>query len=142
MDINEFPEVPAEMRPKVLYHTLALGEAELSLLRSKGWTPTDVRLLPANTDSERSTRVKAYLEGLMYGTIELTNSKMFDILELEAKSCGDIGNKTSQGDANMGLKPTEAHELLKIGSKRAFAGSPDEQAQVDKLSKGNRGSKT
>lgn len=140
-DWNDWPEVPHAQRPKALYHSLLLPQEAINLLKSKGWDPTDVRLMPSDSDSERRLRVRAYLEGLINGTIEVTSPKMYDFIELEAKSCGDVGNKQASIDPKSSLKSEEVTDLLNIGSKRTFAGRHDAQEALAEISKPKDGKK-
>lgn len=82
-----WPDVPVESRPKRLPHAGGISSEEIELLASKGWAPLDVRLMPADSDAQRGSCLKAWLEGIRLGTIE-ADGKIQRFLDLEARALG------------------------------------------------------
>lgn len=83
-DLLSWPEVPVSDRPKPLFHIGLVDEKVGLFLINAGWKPTDVRLMPSNTDDDRRASLKAMLEGIRFGTIEM-DPKISKWLELETK---------------------------------------------------------
>lgn len=132
-----WPEVPAEQRQKVLYHRGMISEKAAFGLTIKGWKPVDVRLLPNATDDDRRLALKAWLEGLRFGTIEL-DPKLAKWLELEAK--------VYEIHKGVGEKPVEAAEssvqstdyVLSFGTERSYTTTADEKLTLAKRKRGKR----
>lgn len=83
-DWDTWPDVPDNLRPKRLPHNGLVDKVAGELLRGKGWDPIDVRLMSANSDAERGMCLKAFLEGVRLGTIEM-DFKLQKFLDLEAR---------------------------------------------------------
>lgn len=83
----EWPDVPAEMRPKKLFVDMSIEPQELAEFGTKGWFIVDVRLLPNLTDADRAESVKATLEGVRVGSIKCDPRKL-KYFELEARVYG------------------------------------------------------
>ena len=116
LDANNWPLVPKQMRPKPLYITSVLPAEDEIALRTKGWDPQDLRLWPNTTMSERQALVLAWLEGLRVASIQPTN-RIFDTLELEARTCG-LTNLKSVPDKPKDLSQETIETILNIKNKR------------------------
>lgn len=92
MYLLSYPEVPLALRPRALYLSESIGREIFEELKTKGWTPIDVRLMPAASDSDRAEIVRATLEGARVGSLKLSQMQL-KFLELEARLCGLIGSK-------------------------------------------------
>ena len=87
LDSLNWPAVPAAMRPKPLFVNSVLDPAMQEDMESKGWAVQDLRLWPNTSITERQALVLAWLEGLRVNSIDPT-PRIFDSLELEARTCG------------------------------------------------------
>ena len=96
-DWAAWPEAAADQRPKRLPHTGAIGKDAVEILRAKGWDPIDVRVMPNASDAERGTALKATLEGIRLGTIDVDH-KMHKFLLLEAQALGLTSARGPQED--------------------------------------------
>ena len=94
---HTWPDVPEKQRPKRLPHAGAIDKDAVEILRTKGWEPIDVRLLPNASDAERGSALKATLEGIRFGTIACEAS-MQKFLDLEARSLGLTSNRAPADD--------------------------------------------
>ena len=83
----EWPDVPQDMRPKRLPHAGSISGDDLTLLEGKGWAPIDVRLMAADSDAQRGSCLKAWLEGIRIGTIK-ADASLQRFLDLEARALG------------------------------------------------------
>lgn len=99
---NDWPDVPADQRPKRLPHAGIIGKDAAALMRQKGWDPIDIRLLPNSTDVERGICLKACLEGVRLKTIE-ADASLQRFLDLEARALGLTSNREQRED-----KPKDA----------------------------------
>lgn len=100
--------VPADRRPLNCYVSESLPETESLRVAESGWKLVDVRLMPNKTDEDRRACVKAWLEGIRSGTIEV-EIKRLKFIELEAKVLGMIGGKAPTSDLP---DRTDFNELL------------------------------
>ena len=98
-DFSDWPVVPADMRPKALYHMSNLGQEMNAALKEGGWSPVDVRLLPERTDDEKIQAIKCWLTGVRLGSIQPHRGGIH-FTELEARIYGLLANKRPD-------KPTE-----------------------------------
>lgn len=87
LNSTNWPDVPANLRPKPLFVTSVLPADTVEAMKVKGWVVTDLRLWPNGIMSERQALVLAWLEGLRVGSIE-PSGRLLDVLDLEAKTCG------------------------------------------------------
>lgn len=94
-------------------------EQEISV---RGWEVQDIRLLPSESEIERSLVVKATLDGVRMGTITLTMVQL-RILELEAKITGLLAIKEVPTEEGPRVDTKSLAELLKFGSSSTFAES-------------------
>jgi len=95
-DFADWPETPQSKR---IYHNGLIDNKNAALLAKKNWIVVDVRLLPSASDSERADALKAWLEGIRFGTIEIDKDQL-QSFQLEAKIYGLINqrNSTSTGE--------------------------------------------
>lgn len=115
---RRWPAAPEADRPKSLYVTENLPPiAEGWLLDSRGWQVIDVRLMANATDADRAEGVKAYLEGIRVGSIEPQLDQL-RYLELEAKICGLLSNKSRADDMVPTVQGETLDKLLDFGKKR------------------------
>ena len=129
MDFDNWPEVPPELRPKRLPHSGLISEAWSAELTRRGWEVVDVRLLPNETDHDRAEAVKAWLEGMRLGTIEIGKDAAKS-LELEARVYGLLSlNKFGLSDVPMSSVDDEdsLDVVLSYGRDKAFGSSLDEK---------------
>lgn len=116
MDFNpiasRFARVPEEKKPLYLYHC-AYAPQIVQEAQSQGWTVVDVRLMPNKTDDDRRECVKAWLEGMRVGTIEV-DIKRLKAIELEAKILGMVGQKPRESDS--GMTDDDVNRYLDLGS--------------------------
>ncbi len=114
---SEWPEVPQDQRPKVLHHNHHLTKEDLQELRDKGWAPTDVRLLPNETDADKAEGLKAYLEGLRLGTIILSQA-VARYVEVEARVLGLTSGKGPEREPEKEKwEELDFQELMKVGGR-------------------------
>lgn len=88
----DWPSVPTEMRPKPLYVNVVLQGNDAELLKSRGWSVQDVRLMAADSDADRASVVKAVLEGVRQGSIQMSPQAL-KFLELESRVVGLFNQK-------------------------------------------------
>jgi len=112
---ENWPEVPQAQRPKKLFVASGIASPEVALLSTRGWELVDIRLLPAETDDERRTGIKACLEGIRLGSINATDG-VAKYIELEAKIYGLLVQKESSGTDKQ-LDGATLDELLSVGDK-------------------------
>ena len=113
-----WPEAPAEERPKALYVYETLPEIVSAWLKSKqGWDVLDVRVMPNQSDADRAEGVKAFLEGVRVGSIE-PGKEQLRYLELEARICGLLSNRSRADDMTPVVKETTLDKMLDFGKKR------------------------
>jgi hypothetical protein len=85
LDLDLFPEVPAEARPRVLIFDV-LRASEIEALRARGYEPRLLRLLPRRTPEEDQAFFLALLQGVTEGTIFLSKSRESGLFyELKAR---------------------------------------------------------
>ena len=113
----DWPKVPEEFRPKVLFVDSDPGRYVRDILSGRGWRLVDVRELPNATDADRSEGVKAYLEGVRSGTMR-PNKEVLSHVELEAKIFGLVGTKDpSMGQNQARLDTQDIDTILNFGGK-------------------------
>lgn len=115
---QDWPLVPPQLRPKPLFVNEFLSEEDLSLLKERGWDVQDVRLLPNSSMAERQRVVLAWLEGLRNGSIQ-AHPKIYDTLELEAKTCG-LTQAKEPTEKPKSLDNATLDKILDMQSRRAF----------------------
>lgn len=101
-----------------LYHCGLIDPAAGKDLEAKGWEIVDVRLLPHDSDAECRQAVKAYLEGVRFGTIEIGNLTDLKALELEAKIYQLTSGREPSVEKQDDLKDASIDELLDFGRGR------------------------
>jgi hypothetical protein len=116
IDVESWPIVPSEQRPKKFYTSQNLNIEEIANLSEKGWQVVDVRLMPETDDRERQEGVRAWLWGLTNGTIPNTKA-ILDVLDLRAKACGLVGNKEAALEKPK-MEKAELDGLLDVGVNR------------------------
>jgi|TARA_R110002012_G_scaffold58368_1_gene151444 hypothetical protein len=115
---RSWPEAPEDERPKALYVSENLPEIVRGWLGSKqGWDIIDVRTMPNKSDADRAEGVKAFLEGVRVGSIEPGKDQL-RYLELEAKICGLLSNKSRADDMVPTVKGDTLDKMLDFGKKR------------------------
>ena len=101
LDPAEWPEVPPDQRPRPLFHDGGIVEAAMPIWVNKGWSPLDVRLMPGKNDNQRREAVKAWLEGIRVGAIDVQVKRLRSI-EMEARTLGlmsgDIESVDNEND--------------------------------------------
>lgn len=136
-----WPEVPEEQRPKKVYHRGLIKPEWAAILHNKGWDPIDVRLLPNATDTDRAEALKAWLEGIRYGTIE-ADPKQAKWLELEARVYGLHAGKgipNASGDKKGFIYSDGAIDVaLDFGKGSSWSSSAEEKATATKKRAGRR----
>lgn len=140
-EFKDWPDVPVDQRPKRLFHRGIVGEWELPL-RVKGWDPVDVRLLPNATDHDRAEALKAWLEGIRYGTIE-ADPKQAKWLELESRVYGlHAGKAMGSAVAKAGLDYGDGGDAINLalgfGRDRPWTSTIDEKLTATKRRRGPR----
>jgi hypothetical protein len=110
--------VPDKSRPKNLYVNVPLSHDDEAYLIGRGWHPIDVRVLPSKTDADKAETLKAWLEGVRQGSIQL-DKDVVKLIELEAKAYGLVGTKIieKQADNTEGAEET-IDDLLDMFSKK------------------------
>lgn len=119
--------MPKEQRPKKLYHAGGIEESTLSSLIERGWDPIDVRLLPNETDEDRRLALKARLEGIRYGTIDM-DPKLSKWMELEAKVYEihkGVADRPKDQETDEQVRASLDY-VLDFGASRQFATTLDE----------------
>lgn len=115
---RKWPAASPEERPKSLYVAETLPDAAVDwLLDSQGWRVVDVRVMPNATDADRAEGVKSFLEGVRVGSIEPQLDQL-RYLELEAKICGLLSNKSRADDMTPTVKGNTLDKMLDFGRKR------------------------
>lgn len=115
MSWSDWPVVPEEQRKKKLFHNRKIGEEDLASLREKGWDPSDVRLLPNGNDGEKAESLKAYLEGLRWGSI-INDQAIARYVEIEARVLGLTSGKGPEKTNKRERKEDlSLEEMMKIG---------------------------
>jgi hypothetical protein len=117
LEAADWPEVPANQRPKSLYVNYLVSPEDQAALGAKGWMLIDVRLLPNTTLTERQTCVLAWFEGLRLGTIEMGKGRILDVLEIEAKTCG-LTNLKQAPEKPKDLEQETIDSILDIKNRR------------------------
>jgi len=133
-----WPEVPNEQRQKKLFHCGLIGEKAAFGLRIKGWDPIDVRLLPNETDEHRRLALKAWLEGIRLGTIEL-DPRLAKWLELESKVYEihkGVAEKPLNEDTLQDAGSTSTNFVLDFGKDRPYTTTADEKLTASKRKRG------
>jgi len=125
----EWPTVPVEQRPQVLYHNTSLTPQEDELLRNKGWIPVDTRLMSSRTDQERIDSIKAVLEGIRRGTID-GDKTLKDFLDIESYTVG-IKGKGAQAKDVGDFGAGEIDVLLDFGGGRTSQTFKDKLKALD-----------
>lgn len=112
--------MPGEDRPKRLYINVPLSPDDMTYLISRGWDPTDVRVLPNKTDAQKADTLKAWLEGVRQGSI-IVDKDIIKLIELEAKAYGLVGTKTIEKPKEETPDSETVDELLEMfASKRVL----------------------
>jgi len=113
-----WPEAPAEERPKALFVYETVPDVSKAWLQHKqGWDVIDVRVMPNSSDADRAEGVKAFLEGVRVGSIEPGKDQL-RYLELEARICGLLSNKSRADDMVPTVKDATLDKMLDFGKKR------------------------
>tara|TARA_R100000458_G_C8254115_1_gene230493 strand:+ start:711 stop:1097 length:387 start_codon:yes stop_codon:yes gene_type:complete len=113
-----WPEAPAEERPKALFVYEVVPDIPKAWLEHKqGWNIIDVRVMPNSSDADRAEGVKAFLEGVRVGSIEPGKDQL-RYLELEARICGLLSNKSRADDMVPKVKDATLDKMLDFGKKR------------------------
>ncbi len=115
-DWSEWPEAPAEERPKSLFVNTSLTGYVRSELLSRGWKVVDVRTLANQSDGDRAEALKANLEGIRLGTIDADKDRL-RWLELEAKVYGLLTGKDKIKDDKPKIDEGVLDDLLNFKSK-------------------------
>ena len=107
----DWPEAPADERPKSLFVNSVTSASVQSGLLSRGWKVIDVRTLANRTDGDRAEALKANLEGIRQGTIGADKDKL-RWLELEAKVYGLLTGKDKIKDDKPKISEDVLDDLL------------------------------
>lgn len=138
-DLLTWPVVPPEQRPKRLFHAGIVDKKADEYLISVGWLPIDVRLLPNETDDEKRYALKAWLEGIRFGTIEL-DPRLSKWLELESKVYEihkGVPEKKNDAESNTGDSNSSTF-MLDFGKSRPFSTSWDEKLSLTQRKRGRK----
>jgi len=127
-DWSEWPEAPAEERPKSLFVNTSLTGSVRSELLSRGWKVVDVRTLANQSDGDRAEALKANLEGIRLGTIDADKDRL-RWLELEAKVYGLLTGKDKIKDDKPKIDEGVLDDLLN------FKGKETKKKRVQKKSR-------
>ena len=118
MDASEWPEVPTlERGKKPLYVDQNLDAEDQAELRKKGWVPTDVRLMPTESESEKRTQLNAQMQGWMSGSMQPNKMKL-EAWELAAKALRMLTQKETAAVAKAVASEDEVAELRSLNSAR------------------------
>lgn len=136
-----WPEVPENQRPKRLPHR-GLDYNTITHLKSRGWDPQDVRLMPNVTDGDRAEALKAWLEGIRYGTIE-ADPKAAKWIELESRVYGlHAGKGVSGGKSGAAQNVGSASDdnyidtMLQFGNDKPWTSTADQKVEATKRKPG------
>jgi hypothetical protein len=135
-DLLHWPEVPPDQRPKKLFHSGLIKPDIDKVLREKGWDPVDVRLISNITDDDRRAALKAWLEGIRFGTIEVDprNAKW---MELETKVYEIHKGVATKIDKDEDSDKT-VDDVLSFGNSKQFSTPDDIKKKRSKKIKGRR----
>jgi hypothetical protein len=123
IDFLSWPAVPEKQRPKRLYHA-GVEPQEFEALISAGWAPEDVRLMASETDEEKASAIKAWLEGVRLGSIE-PGKGIMRFVELEARIFGLMEAKGRGAPKDTTLADEDVDELMNIGGRERVAAQQD-----------------
>jgi hypothetical protein len=115
IDWQSFPDVPEILRPKALFHASTIKQEDIKELQSKGWLPTDVRLLPDKEMEQRVQAVLAWLSGVRMGSI-IPMQGQAKIIELEMRACGLHVGKAAQSTKKE-IASDDLEAILDFGKK-------------------------
>jgi len=106
-----------------------------AVLIAKGWMPIDVRLLPNVTDDDRRLSLKAWLEGIRHGTIEL-DPRLSKWLELEAKVYEIHKGVADKPSHNVDDSGKSVDYMLNFGSASPWTSTLEIKAKSTKKKRG------
>jgi hypothetical protein len=131
-----WPVVPEALRPKKLYHAGLIEATQKALLEARGWGPVDVRVMPNKTDKDRAENLKAWLEGIRFGTIEV-DPRIHKMIELEARVYSMTSGKGPAGKRSEDLHSDKDSTdfILKLGKSSKWATKAEEQKLMKKQTK-------
>ena len=106
--VNDSDEV------KTVYHQGMLGKEEVQHLSSIGWEVDDLRQRKSDSDGDRGTKVKDFLEGVRMGTIAVDTAVLRSV-EIECKIYGLTSTKQINSDDGKNLSKKSIDDLLSFG---------------------------
>lgn len=127
LSAEDYPDVPAEQRPRNLYVDQNVDSQVYVELHNKGWRVVDLRLEPASSDAERAEIVKNWLAGVREGSIAADPSRL-KFVELEAQIFGLRNAKSAATTKRASEEDKDISSLLTFNSSRAFRGTFGNQA--------------
>lgn len=111
------PIVAESDRPRPLYVRHTLDDKEMAEATSKGWLPTDVRLI-----KDPQEAIKATLEGARIGTIALDDTDLGNLMA-EAKVYGLLAAKKQEEESpneEKKLKSDEIDDILSFAKSNNY----------------------
>lgn len=106
--VNDSDEV------KTVYHQGMLSREDVEHLSSIGWEVDDLRQRKSDSDGDRGTKVKDFLEGVRMGTIAVDTAVLRSV-EIECKIYGLTTSKQLQTDDGKNLSKKSLEELTRFG---------------------------
>lgn len=117
IDVDRFPPLPEEARPRELFFNSTLSPLDEAALRGRGYEPVQLITLPRRTDQEQGIYFLKKLQGLEEGTCEGgEEERMRTRLGMEAY--GLLNNKSVRLNLNVDVKEHDIKALLTFGQDR------------------------
>lgn len=102
VDLEVFPEVPTEARPRAVYFKM-LTLLDRTALKNRGYIPTCLLELPRGTPEQEVAYLMAKVQGIEEGTIIASEAEV-KALELEMKAYNLLSQKHVVVRFNLGEK--------------------------------------
>lgn len=110
LDLQAFPIVPPDARPRALYFSRELMAIDTAGLQARGYEVVNVLALPRRTDPEHRVYLLAKAQGIEEGTIPAGEEDRFR-LQLEMQAYGLMNNKSTRINLNVSV---DAHDIKKM----------------------------
>lgn len=111
VELDSFPSVPVDNRPRPLYFDLELTKLSEESLKLRGYEIIQLKTLPRRNDAEHMRYLLARLAGIDEGTVIAAKEDRLR-LALELQAYGMLNPKTTRVNLNVTGSVKELHAIL------------------------------
>lgn len=117
LDLDGFPIVADEDRPRELYFNKSLSELDEAALKNRGYWPRYLMAMPRRSEAEQRVYLLAKAQGIEEKTIWATPDDL-DELRLEMQAYGLFNQKSTRLSLNVKVGQDDVKQLLSWGKDR------------------------